>query len=203
LLAGRLYEAIADGSLAPGAQLHQENLAERFGVSRSPVREALRLLEARGLVTYYPNRGAVVTAVSEAQIREIFEIRRLLEPRLAELSAAALSRNDLLELRALHARVEAERDAIAWNRLHREFHQRIYATAARPRMLEIVNDNRLRMSDLPDFDAVARSLQEQFAPCDALLLESLTLRDPNAATTATIRHLEILEKSALRRFLPA
>lgn len=81
LVRDSLREAIYSGKLQPGEQLRQEELAERYGISRIPVREALRQLEAEGLVTRQPNRGAVVAALSVQEVIEMLDIRIGLECR--------------------------------------------------------------------------------------------------------------------------
>src|SRR5207245_1868331 len=82
-----IEDAIATGELAPGALLRQEQLASDFRVSRTPVREALRLLEAKGLVSLVANRGARVRTLSREELRETFAVRAELEARAAELAA--------------------------------------------------------------------------------------------------------------------
>ena len=86
----RLRDEIVNGTLRPGQQLLQESLSERYGVSRSPLREALRHLEAEGLVIYEANRGATVASYSTDDIMEIFEIRRLLESSAIRQAATAM-----------------------------------------------------------------------------------------------------------------
>jgi len=75
-----LREKILSGEIGEGEQLRQDALAAEYGVSRIPLREALRQLEAEGLVSFYPHRGAVVSTLSLAEIEELFEIRALIEP---------------------------------------------------------------------------------------------------------------------------
>lgn len=95
-IAERIYEAIVGGGWQPGDRIREEELAERYGVSRGPVREALRILERDSVVRVVPNRGAHVTPLSARELDEIFEIRRVLAGamirRLAEAQPAVAAR---------------------------------------------------------------------------------------------------------------
>src|SRR5258707_14873747 len=97
-IAGLIEEAIVSGELAPGSVLRQEQLAERFGVSRPPVREALRKLAALGLVSFIPNRGVRVRTLSHEELREAFLVRAELEALVTELAARKLTNEELHEL---------------------------------------------------------------------------------------------------------
>ncbi len=98
----QLYDAVKDSILrnafVPGALLQIDRLAEEYGVSATPVREALVRLEADGLVALIPNKGAQVTEITEKDIREIWEMRRLLEPYAARSSAASIREEEITEL---------------------------------------------------------------------------------------------------------
>jgi DNA-binding GntR family transcriptional regulator len=134
-----LREAILDGSLAPGARLRAEAIASRLSTSRTPVREAFMLLAREGLVDIQPRRGAVVSSFDVADIVAIFEVRRLIEPRLARRAAERVSRADVARLGELCDLSEqrggdsprAVEDQIAYND---EFH-RIIVDAADSRPL--------------------------------------------------------------------
>ena len=98
----QLYEAVKESilrnSFTPGSVLQIDRLAEEYGVSATPVREALVRLEADGLVALVPNKGAQVTEITERDIREIWEMRRLLEPYAARSSAASIREEDISEM---------------------------------------------------------------------------------------------------------
>jgi DNA-binding GntR family transcriptional regulator len=103
---GGLRREIVDGALAPGARVVQEDVAERLGVSVAPVREALRILEQEGQVTYRPRRGYFVTELRLADLREIYDLRRVLEERAARQALGSLDADAL-------ARIEqAARDCV-------------------------------------------------------------------------------------------
>lgn len=124
-VADALREAIFDGRFADGEELNQVELANHFNVSRVPVREALRRLQAEGLVSAEAHRRAVVIGLGADRIAEIFELRQLLEGHMLEKAAPALTSADLVELRRLCDRIDRTPDHAAWLVLNREFHGRL------------------------------------------------------------------------------
>ena len=111
-----LEEAILEGDLKPGERLRAEALAQRFGTSRTPVREALLQLEAQGLVDVEPNRGAVVRSFDRDDLFDLYQLRALLEPRAAALATPRVSEQDI---EALDALCEAEDHMAANEAFHR------------------------------------------------------------------------------------
>jgi DNA-binding GntR family transcriptional regulator len=109
-IAFRLQAAILDGEYPPGTHLQQDELCERFGVSRTPVREALRKLQAQHLVNLVPNKGATVRTPTRAELEDVYQLRAELEGYAAELAAAAFGS---AELEALDAAQAAMADAVA------------------------------------------------------------------------------------------
>jgi DNA-binding GntR family transcriptional regulator len=139
----KLRDEILEGLLAPGQRIRQEELAERFGVSRIPVREALRLLESEGLVTLIPHAGARVARFDVAELDEIYLLRERLEPLAIAQSVSGLSDENLDLLRSCHADIEAAaaRDDLAtWVALDREFHLATYAGVALPRLQSLIRE---------------------------------------------------------------
>ena len=140
-VAAELRRRIVDGEFQAGFQLRQEALAVEFGVSRIPVREALMQLEAEGLVKIHPHRGAIVSALSPAEVEELFELRALLEPRLLKASAPHLTEADYARLREILREYRSELHAVhvsRWGELNREFHMVLYQHAGQPRSSAIV-----------------------------------------------------------------
>ena len=142
-----LEDAVISGELAPGTVLRQETLSERFGVSRTPIREALRRLAATGLVSFEPNRGVRVRAIPREELREAFLVRAELEALVTELAVPRFDDARLLALRAAEAdfarltvelldrrRGEEERTRLTgeWVRANYRFHDVIYEAAAVP-----------------------------------------------------------------------
>jgi DNA-binding GntR family transcriptional regulator len=121
-IAGTLREAILAGEYRPGERIRQDELAERHGASRLPVREALRMLEAEGLVTLVANTGAWVSTVSAAECQEMYQIRERLEPLLLRMNVDLLLDSDIDGLELLADSMESSNDVERFLRLDREFH---------------------------------------------------------------------------------
>ena len=156
-IADRVRAEIEEGRLVPGAPLNQVNLAARFGLSRIPVREALRQLVAEGYVTYRPNKGAtVVSAMSHEDVEEIIEIRECLETRLMDRAIEQLSTEALHEageaLDALNHATTAQQVHGA----HQRFHTLLFQAAQRPHMTAIINGWRFRLDVRPDVDGTRK-----------------------------------------------
>jgi len=142
-----LEDDIVAGRIAPGSVLRQEQLSDRFGVSRTPIREALRRLAALGLVSFVPNRGVRVRTLSREELREAFLVRAELESLATELATPRMTPDDLarldeaesrfgtltLELRAkARSGVEDNPLAIEWMKANYAFHDVIYQAAGSP-----------------------------------------------------------------------
>ena len=138
-----LRQQILSGEIAEGAQLRQDAIAVAYSVSRIPVREALRQLEAEGLVTFYPHRGAVVSELSLGEIEELFENRALLECDLLERAVPKQTDDDLAAAAEILDTYEAafdKADVGVWGQLNWKFHAALYAPANRPRSLALVQN---------------------------------------------------------------
>lgn len=135
LIAEVLRQAISDGRLAAGRPLRQVELAAELGVSRIPLREALRRLEAEGLVRHSPHRGAVVAELSWQEAREIGEMRLALELLALRRAVPRLDPATLDRAEALLAEAERTTDPGRWSALNRQFHTALYAPSERPLLL--------------------------------------------------------------------
>jgi DNA-binding GntR family transcriptional regulator len=143
-VADKLRDRIIRGEIPEGAQLRQDAIATQYRVSRIPVREALRQLDAEGLITIVPNRGAIVPALSPDDIEELFTIRALLEPELLKLSIPHLSKEDFSAAEKILQKYvhELRRDdhVGAWGRLNWQFHSTLYSRANRPYFMSILRN---------------------------------------------------------------
>lgn len=137
-VAETLRDEILSGKIAPGERIVQEDLALRFGASRQPVRDALRLLEGDGLVTLKTNSGAWVSKLSEQECDEAYLVRERLEPLLLSLSIPNLTTTQLESLKSLVAEIEKTKDVESFLRLDREFHLLSYAGAKEGMLSEFV-----------------------------------------------------------------
>lgn len=138
LIADALRQAILYGVFAEGQSLRQDEIATKFGVSRIPVREALRQLEVEGLVTFFPNRGAVVTVLSIAEVQEIVEIRVALETTALQLAMPNQSQTNLEQAKTILKETDQTTDPNRWAELNWEFHAMLYSPADRPRLLSMI-----------------------------------------------------------------
>ena len=205
-LAGAIQTRVLSGDVPVGSRLRQEALAEEFGVSRTPVREALRKLQATGLVELLPNRGAVVRGPSAREIREAYEVRAELEGLAAELAAGRISDRDLLRLREAQAlfrksvetliarrarRPQPWKDESVWVQANDLFHQAILDAAGNERLSDTIAD--LHRSFPRDLTWVAlsqssRLLEENVEQHEAIL-EAIERRDPVEARQRMIEHV--------------
>jgi DNA-binding GntR family transcriptional regulator len=143
-VADKLRDRIIRGEIPEGSQLRQDAIATQYKVSRIPVREALRQLDAEGLITIVPNRGAVVPALSPDDVEELFSIRALLEPEVLALSIPSLTDQDFSEadavLRRYVSELRREDHLSAWGRLNWQFHSILYSRANQPRFMAIIRN---------------------------------------------------------------
>ncbi|HZS31360.1 MAG TPA: GntR family transcriptional regulator [Gaiellaceae bacterium] len=191
----RLREAIILGELTPGTPLRLEDLARSLGTSISPVREAVRRLEALGLAEHVPHHGAKVTGLDVEELRELFSVRLALETlavrRAAELFTADDERTAQEQLSAFAAarRAGDTREAV---RAHTAFHFALYEAARSSWLLRLIR---------PAWDSCERyrpvlleetgDLQKRHAELDAELLAACVARDPARASAALRDHLEL------------
>ncbi len=117
-----LRQAILKGELKPDERLVQADIADQLGVSRMPVREALKTLEMEGLVTLEPHKGAVVNSLTMDDINEIYELRTILEPFTLERSIPNLTLEDIMQLEDLHKKMQQTTDIETYVDLNNQFH---------------------------------------------------------------------------------
>ncbi|MEL6062254.1 MULTISPECIES: GntR family transcriptional regulator [unclassified Methylobacterium] len=192
-VADSLRRRILTGELRPGVQLRQDALAEEFGISRIPIREALLQLEAVNLVKIAPHRGAVVSGLSLTEVEDIFRLRAQLEPQLLPLSARHLTDEDFRDLRAVlkaYGEALSSGEVMLWGELNRRFHFDLLRHAERPRALAIVSGllqdcdrpTRLQLQAMGD---VARAQEEH-----TQILDLCEARDVDAAAAVLRAHIE-------------
>jgi len=151
-----IRESILRGTLKPGEKVAEPELAERFGISRTPIREAFRQLESEGYLTVIPRKGAVVTSLSERDVEEFYTIKSILEGYAARVAAVKLSEKDIERLESINDRLEKlarEGDIKTFFRVHNEFHELFIRAAGNEKLAELIGQlmmkfNRLRMASL-------------------------------------------------------
>lgn len=136
-VADSIREMIMSGDVGQGEQLRQEQIAKRLGVSRIPVREAFQQLEAEGLITNLPYKGAVVTQLSEDEIREYFDIRAVLESDLITQAIGNMTSNDIALAREVLERMKKASPA-RWGQLNWNFHAHLCAPARKDITLDFI-----------------------------------------------------------------
>lgn len=201
----RVVQMIVRGDLAPNARLHQERLAEKLGVSRTPIREALLRLEREGLVYTQPRRGMFVRAVTSGQVSELYEIREVLEPVAARLACERATPKNVAAIEAIQSRHERKypRESSAAFRTNLELHLGLVQPCGNQLMLRFLRtvwhqDAAFRIfsfytevSDLvPRMVGEHREIVDAFAAGDAESVEDLLRVHIRSAFKALLGRLE-------------
>jgi DNA-binding GntR family transcriptional regulator len=191
-VADRLRTEIRTGVFQPGARLRQAQLAEYYGVSTTPVREAFAMLQREGLLQSIPHRGVVVYKPTSEDLREIYEIRIPLEALATERAVPNLTNEDLEHiLGLLQNLVAAERkgEITLSNELNDQFHTRIYVAAGRPHLLALITDLRAASRSYTRlFAETVRSVERTEAD-HAAIYQACAARTPERAAAAMVKHL--------------
>lgn len=143
-----LRQAILKGELEPGERLMEIQLAERLGVSRTPIREAIRKLELEGLVLMIPRKGAEVAKISESNLRDVLEVRRSLEELAIDLACQRITDEELDELNKAEVDFKAaieNGDAMQIAQTDESFHEIIYNSTKNQKLVQILNNLREQM----------------------------------------------------------
>ena len=192
-VAERLRVDIFAHKLSPGSWLDEQSLAKEFGISRTPMREAIKVLASEGLVTMKLRRGAYVTEVGRQDLEQIFIILSLLEGQAAKETAIKATEDELNQLDSLHLRLEkaaADRDIEQFFEINVKFHELIQDIAGNKWMNGVIADLRKvlklqRRDSLTRSGRLLHSLTEHRA-----ILNAILKKDPNAAELAMKNHLE-------------
>jgi len=191
-----LKEAIIVGELKPGARLMEVQLAEKMGVSRTPVREAIRKLELEGLVTMVPRKGAHVASLSPKDIVDVLEVRGALDGLAASLSSLKMKEEQIKELRQINkqfANFVAKENLQGSIKKDVEFHELIYRSSGNEKLMQIVSNlreqvQRFRVIYLKDY-----SSQKDIESEHEEIIEAIAKRDPEAALNAAKKHIKSQE----------
>ena len=191
-LAGRLRELITEGDLTPGTRLNERTLCERLGVSRTPLREAFRLLAAEGLIELQPNRGAVVVELSLDDVRESFDVMSSLEALSGELACRNVTDAEIAELKALTFEMlacHARHDLSGYYRLNHAIHQRINLAARNRLLTQVYRTLNLRIQNLRFRSNFDREKWDRAAQEHAQMVEALEARDAPRLSALLREHL--------------
>jgi DNA-binding GntR family transcriptional regulator len=185
-----LKEAILTGALPGGTPLRQEDLAAAFGLSRMPIREALRQLEAQALVDFYPHRGAVVTEISAAEGADNYAIRAALEPAALRLSVPHLTADDLKRARDIVDEMDVQEGQSHLGELNRRFHMTLYSRAGRPRLLSLVDQHLAAADRFLRFHLAAMGRNHLSQEEHRGLIDACSARDADEACAILTQHIE-------------
>ena len=191
-VAARLRVMLIEGGIAPGAKLNERELCERLRVSRTPLREAIKLLAAEGLVDLLPNRGAVAVKLTEADVLNTFEVLAMLEGMSGELAAQRINDDELTELRALHYEMMAcfaRRDLAGYYRLNALIHTGINSAAKNPVLEATYRAINARVQSLRFRTNQNEAKWKRAVKEHEIMIEALSTRDSNAMRNVLIQHL--------------
>lgn len=195
-----LREAIITGRLKPGERLMEVQMAEEMGVSRTPVREAIRKLELEGFVVMMPRKGAYVSGISLKDIADVYEVRTALEALAAGLAAERITDEELEKLeRLLIAVTEAaeNNDLDRWVRQDIDFHDIIYKASRNDRLMQIISNlmeqlHRFRSTSLAYPGRMKIAVEEH-----KKIVEAISERNVSLAQSLAQEHVENAENSML------
>ena len=192
-----LRQSLDHGRWASGEPLRQEEIAAEFGVSRVPVREALFQLQAEGLVQMVPNKGMYVRSATEAELREWFRLRLLIEADVLEQAVPLHDAASLNRLETVQAALDKARAVTDWIAGDREFHEALYAPARRPESLAIVRRLRFLVDRFYFAKMKPTTRAQAWHEEHHALIRAVRRRDPKAAVRVLQAHLAETERSAL------
>lgn len=201
----QLAAEIIDRTLPPGTRLDEQSLADRFGVSRSPIRDALRQLAATRLVLYLPHRGFSVAAVDSSALKGLFESAGEVEALCAKWCAMRSDAAERKQLQSLHARSALalkHREVETYARLNDEIHQLIYIASHNGVMAEIARNLRQRLSPFRSkvFFTAHERMRASHAEHDELI-DAILSQDGQRAASAMQEHAAHSALNALQHFV--
>ncbi len=188
----RLRDMIVEGELAPGARLNERVLCERLGVSRTPLREAMKMLAAEGLLALLPNRGATVPELSADEIRHTFELMAALEAANGELACARITEAELDKIRALHYEMlacYARRDLPGYYRRNHAIHALINLAARNPALTQTYRTVNARIQALRFRSNFNREKWEAAVEEHEQMIDALAKRDGARMRAILAKHL--------------
>ncbi|MGV3571732.1 MAG: GntR family transcriptional regulator [Ramlibacter sp.] len=188
----RLRQMLVEGQIPPGAKLNERELAEQLSVSRTPLREAIKMLAAEGLVELLPNRGAIAVSLRESDVLDTFEVMAGLEAMSGELAAQRITDTELAEIRAMHYEMLAaytRQDLSTYYSINARIHRAINAAARNPVLATVYNQVNARLQALrfrsnQDGEKWKRAVKEH-----EKMIEALAARDAVAMREVLAAHL--------------
>ncbi len=195
----RLIDAIRAGELAPGDRVTETDLAARLGISRTPVREAIRLLEADGLVTHVPRVGAVIRRLDYSEVTELYDMRTMLEATAAGLAARAASEVEIDEIAAINAEMAQTDDPVLRAELNRQFHFALLDAAKNRYLTRAVSTLQKSMLILGPTTMTETKRAEQAIDEHEWIVAALRARDIVEAEHGMRTHMQGAQRMRLRQ----
>lgn len=192
-VAHSLRQMLVEGRIAPGAKLNERELCEMLQVSRTPLREAIKMLAAEGLVELLPNRGAIAVELTEADVLDTFEVMGGLEAMSGELAAQRITPADLAEIQAMHYEMMAawtRRDLPAYYGLNAGIHRAINAAAGNAVLTSTYNQVNARLQALRFRSNQDEGKWKQAVMEHEQMVEALAARDGAAMRRILTRHVD-------------
>lgn len=194
----RLKTDIADGVMPPGSRVRESEIAERLGISRTPVREALRRLEADGLIVHAPHQGAVVAQLDHQSVIELYDMRETLEGTAARYAARHASEAEIADLAELVESESETADPVARAGLNRAFHAAIYRAGHNRYLLKAL----LSLGDaMILLGGTTLGTGERFKAAHAEhqgIVKAIEDRDPERAEAAARTHIRNAQRARLK-----
>ncbi len=197
----KLRQAILRGELLPGQRLMEIQLAEQLGVSRTPVREAIRMLEQDGLAVMIPRRGAIVSRISGKNLRDVLEVRRALEELAVVLSCARMTEENYREMKEANQRFAAlldSDDVTAMAEADEAFHDMIYQASDNTRLLQLELQMREQMYRFRVEHLKEKTKREHLVEDHNRIIKALEERDVDKAREAIREHINEQEVIVMR-----
>ena len=192
-VAQRLRQMLVENQIAPGAKLNERELSEVLQVSRTPLREAIKMLAAEGLVELLPNRGAIAVELTEDDVLNTFEVMAGLEALSGELAARRITDPELAEIRAMHYEMLAaytRRDLPAYYRLNSQIHRAINAAARNSVLTATYNQVNARLQALRFRSNQDEAKWKQAMAEHDRMIDALERRDAGAMRKVLAEHLD-------------
>jgi len=209
----RLREMIIQGELAPGMKLNERVLAERLGISRTPLREAIKFLASEGLVDLQPNRGAVVALIDARKVREVFQLLGALEALAGEVVCVQATDAQIAEIRALHYQMvlhQMRGDLAAYFRCNQDIHARLVEFTGNATLLQTWRALNAKVQRVRYMANLSGDRWKQAVREHEAMLDALGARDGARLGAILLDHLahklvmvlDVLEPGALLSTLP-
>jgi DNA-binding GntR family transcriptional regulator len=199
----QLLEAIVQGTLVPGEPLYEIHLAERLGMSRTPIREAMKLLTREGYLEQLPSRGYAVPLRSLDDLREFFELREVLEASATRYAAMRATPPEIVELERLCQRYEREKNDVKWAQIGHDFHSVLIKAARNSRLEVMLNSLNAQIVLSRRTVAQADAVRRQAAVRDhRAIFEAVKARDEVRAQALAAEHVRRSYETTLRAYVP-